>query len=310
MSNMGMNFMAKNLVSIHAFRPAAVIQITGADALDFLQGQFTNDIRHPVGSAVYGLWLNQKGKVLADSEVLRTSDNEFLLVSTSSPVATILHRLEQYIIADDVILADVTPAYGALSVAGEGADLSLQAVVGGVPDAGQFLATQGVFAFRNSLAATHCFHLIGPSVAVEELRLAFVAYGCQQANDTEAEVARIEAGFPSVPGDIGASDLPQEAGLERTAISFTKGCYLGQEVMARLKNLGQVRRQLRKIHGSGRPPPPGAPLFQGPKKVGEVRSAIAKGEGFIALAMLTRLGLDEQAGMTLAEQTSASIWMR
>jgi folate-binding Fe-S cluster repair protein YgfZ len=92
--------------------------------------------------------------------------------------------------------------------------------------------------------------------------------------------------------------LPNEAGLEKESNTFTKGCYLGQEVMARLKNLGQVRRQLQRVRGKGAVPKVGTPLFQHEKKVGEIRSAVPSGDGFVALAMLTRLGLDEKTGFT------------
>ena len=76
------------------------------------------------------------------------------------------------------------------------------------------------------------------------------------------------------------------AGSTTVAISYTKGCYLGQEVMARLKNLGHVRRRLHIVRGEGEPPAAGAQLFQNERKVGEVRSTARDGRGFVAIAML------------------------
>jgi folate-binding Fe-S cluster repair protein YgfZ len=93
--------------------------------------------------------------------------------------------------------------------------------------------------------------------------------------------------------------LPAEGGLDEIAISYTKGCYLGQEVMARLKNLGQVRRQLHLVRGKGVPPPPGTALHQGERKVGELRSAAADGDGFLAMAMLSLVNLDENAVLSV-----------
>jgi hypothetical protein len=89
--------------------------------------------------------------------------------------------------------------------------------------------------------------------------------------------------------------------LDEDAISYTKGCYLGQEVMARLKNFGQVRRRLLVVAGSRDPPVAQAPLYQAGRQVGEIRSAARTGvDGFVALAMLTLMNLDKLAGLGLA----------
>ena len=102
---------------------------------------------------------------------------------------------------------------------------------------------------------------------------------------------RIGAGIPAIPADVGPGDLPNEAGLEGEAISFTKGCYLGQEVMARLKSMGQVRRRLMRVRGEGENIPTlPAPLFGAGRAVGELRSAVRDGVGgWIGLAMVTLL---------------------
>jgi folate-binding protein YgfZ len=108
------------------------------------------------------------------------------------------------------------------------------------------------------------------------------------------ERLRIAAGIPQVPHDIGPGELPNEGGLDEVAVAYTKGCYLGQEVMARLKAMGTVRRRLVRVRAAGRTPPavPMA-LLQGEKRVGELRSVVADGAGgFIGLALLTKLGLD------------------
>jgi folate-binding protein YgfZ len=101
-----------------------------------------------------------------------------------------------------------------------------------------------------------------------------------------------------VPRDIGPDDLPNEGGLDAVAISYTKGCYLGQEVMARLKSMGQVRRQLLRVTGAGAPPALPATLYNGPKRMGELRSAAADGESFVGFALLSLLGLDRCPGLS------------
>lgn len=299
--------------SICSFRPATWLKITGEDAAGFLQGQFTNDLKAPPGSVTYGLWLNQKGKVLADSQVLREAANQFRVLSDHSPAATIIQRLEQYIIADDVVIEDQTDAVRGLVICqNEAGRESLATLLGGLPGPGKFNQANGSWIFPGRRSAAENYELIGSETDVAEWQKRLIAAGCTEAGAEEIDLTRISSGIPSVPQDIGPGDLPNEAGLEKEAISFTKGCYLGQEVMARLKNLGQVRRQLQRVRGKGAPPKPGTLLFQQEKKMGEIRSAVSSAEGFVALAMLTRLGLDEKTGFTFEPGTEpgfdAELW--
>ena len=101
------------------------------------------------------------------------------------------------------------------------------------------------------------------------------------------EADRVAASRPAVPRDIGPDELPQEGGLEVDAVAFNKGCYLGQEVMARLHAMGRVRRRLLRVRGVGALPAAGQALFDGERRVGEVRSVVGDGDGFLALALLT-----------------------
>ncbi|HEY1848655.1 MAG TPA: tRNA-modifying protein YgfZ, partial [Opitutaceae bacterium] len=129
----------------------------------------------------------------------------------------------------------------------------------------------------------------------------------------DAERERIAACIAAVPCDIGAADLPNEAGLDQVAISYSKGCYTGQEVMARIKSLGRVRRRLVRLRGPGSPPRGGSPLWSGGARQGEIRSAVGVPAGFEALAMVAvgssaageRLSLSE-AGPADAEVLAAT----
>src|SRR3954467_6753383 len=102
---------------------------------------------------------------------------------------------------------------------------------------------------------------------------------------------RIAAGIAAVPADVGPGELPNEGGLDAEAISYTKGCYLGQEVMARLKSMGQLRRRLLRVQGIGETYPAlPAPVFAGSRQVGELRSAVRNGTGgWTGLAMVSLL---------------------
>jgi len=277
------------------FRPAAVLKVTGDDAFPFLQGQFTQDLRPAKTEAqiAYGLWLNQKGKVLADSFMLRHA-GDWLVASLFSAAAVIRERLETYVIADDVVIDDETERWAGISLLGaKAAERSLESIGIGasLPAAGHFCAIEGGFIFPGRRSIEPNWNWLYP-VAPENPGHPGLAGDAIGLDFTAMERLRIEAGIPSVPRDIGPEDLPNEGGLDRDAISYTKGCYLGQEVMARLKTMGQVRRRLMRIAGPVVPPmvlP--APLFSEGKKIGELRSAALAEQGFVGLAMISLLGL-------------------
>lgn len=274
------------------FQPTACLHATGEDALAFLQGQFTQELRSKAMAPVaYGLWLNQKGKVLADSFILRETADNVWIISFTSSATVIRERLEAYVIADDVVIEDVTANWSAVTVGGRDAEAWLIRELGGVPAAGEFFkVAEGGWIFRGRRGDETSFEWVRPAESA-------VPPGLTRVSPDDLERLRISAGIPRVPQDIGIGDLPNEGGLDESGISYTKGCYLGQEVMARLKAMGTVRRRLVRVRGAvhGVPAVPCA-LLQGEKRVGELRSAVADGAGgFIGLAMVTKLGLDPVA---------------
>jgi folate-binding protein YgfZ len=258
-----------------------------------LQGQFTQELRMANGACAYGLWLDQKGKTLADSHVLRVADNDYLVVSFSTPAATLLARLQAYLIADEVELHDETKNWSGVLLWGEG-------VASVKPPAGALVLPSR----RAGSDGTQWLLPAGSSgTVVTELE----KIPATPSDPRAAELARLRAGVPAVPADIGPRDLPNEGGLDEVAISYTKGCYLGQEVMARLKNLGQVRRRLHLVQAAGSPPAPGTALYQGDRKVGETRSAAADGAGFLALVMVSLVNLDPAAGLSLVPGAASTL---
>ena len=257
------------------WRPGTLLRVSGEDAATFLQGQFTNELRGlAAGKGVYGLWLNQKGKVLGDSFVVAGAvEGERWLVSYFCAAARIMRRLEDYVIADDVVLEDFTPEWMGISVLGDGAGawLTANAHVGRIFPGRRVLGENWEWIFPASTQAEVCAKLAtATEIGADELAR-----------------RRIGAGIPAVPVDLGPGDLPGEGGLEAVAISYTKGCYLGQEVMARLKSMGQVRRRLMRVHGPGQVPVVPAALWQGAKQVGELRSVVGGPGGFTGLALLS-----------------------
>lgn len=284
---MSINFSTSS--AIYRWRPAAWLRVTGDDAETFLQGQFTNELRglgrEGSPSSVYGLWLDVKGKVLADSFVLRSSARpaEFWIGSYFSPAAVIQARLESHVIADDVIIEDVTGGWAGVSVLGSEAVTVLADKWRASPAPKVGLVFSGRRASQGN--TEWVFPMEADDVVSPRLT------GLTELHVDEMERIRIRIGLPAVPMDVGPGDLPNEGGLETEAISYTKGCYLGQEVMARLKSMGKVRRRLMRVRGSTAEfPVLPAPLYIGERQVGELRSAVREsGDSFIGLAMLALL---------------------
>lgn len=273
------------------WHPACWLRASGPDAAAFLQGQFTNELRGLTpGNAAYGLWLSVKGKVLADSFVVRGHADDFWIGSYYSAAAVVRDRLESHIIADDVTLEDATADWRAVSV------WNPRAEPRAIPGAG--------FVFAGRRGAERNFEWVFPRA--EEAAVRAQLDGIRELTTEEVGRLRIEAAIPAVPADIGPSDLPNEGGLEAEAVSYTKGCYLGQEVMARLKSMGQVRRRLLRVSGmaAGAPAVPAA-LFAGGRQVGELRSVVLVGAGRIeGLAMLTLLHVQPGTELALAAEAA------
>ncbi len=271
---------------------SAVLRVHGPDANSYLQGQFTQDLRLTVGGSAYGLWLDQKGKVVADSQVLKQADNDYLVVSFSAKAADLRARLESYLIADEVELEDLTESLMGVLLWGE--------------RAAALRGPAGTLVLPSRRAGPGSLQWLVPSAAAAAIPAA-LGNGASVADHAAAERVRLHAAMPVVPTDIGPRDLPNEGGLDEVAISYTKGCYLGQEVMARLKNLGQVRRRLHLVRGTGPVPVAGTALYQGERKAGETRSAVADGDGFLAMAMLSLVNLDAAAGLALVSGGGSSV---
>jgi folate-binding protein YgfZ len=278
------------LTAAHIWEPAAWLQVSGPDAFTFLQGQFTNDLRLlEEQPAVYGLWLNEKGKVQGDSFVLRAEANAFWVGSYFSPAAILCERLKANLIADDVTIADCTAGSRGLTLIGSAASEMAEKF-------------GGALRFPGRRATVPCMELLFATETQPAVEARMTELNLLPLPDSDMELFRIKASITAVPRDIGPDDLPNEGGLDEVAISYTKGCYLGQEVMARLKSMGQVRRQLLRVTGAGAPPALPATLYNGPKRMGELRSAAADGEGFVGFALLTLLGLDRCPGLSYAPQ--------
>lgn len=198
----------------------------GADALRFLNGQITNDLRKAtVTAAIQALILNAKGKVNANLFVSIDADS-FLLDADPELRDDLPLRLEKYIIADDVLIEDVTDRFALFHVTGETAPVVRS---GRIIQANRFgCAGWDIWTERAEQESVH-----------RELSAAFVPCdeGC-------AEVFRIEGGIPRWGCELTDQIIPTEANLEATSIDYSKGCYIGQEVISRIKMSGQTNKRL------------------------------------------------------------------
>jgi folate-binding protein YgfZ len=263
--------------------------LTGADRVRLLNGQVTNDIRIlGEGQGCYTAIVNARGKLEGDANIYCLRD-ELLLDFEPGLTVQLSQRFEKYIIADDVQVADVAPQYGLLSVQGPKAAAVVQSLGLGLTlpvrsmDFTRVLDPVHGEIYCINLARTRAlgFDLFVPSAALpvmaEKLVAAARAADGRSAGFAALEMARIESGIPRYGVDMDETNLAPEAGIERRAISYTKGCYIGQEVIARLRSYGQVSKALRGLRlekDLKALPERGDKLWQGDQAIGYVTSAV------------------------------------
>lgn len=275
----------------HEYRPRGMARISGEDASEFLQGQFSQDLRVSDGTCVYGLWLNQKGKILGDSFLLRESCESYLAVSYQSDSEAICSNLESRIIMDEVSAVPCDVDWKGLSVWGEGIGPVVERLGMTAPEPGSFISQEGVYLFWGRRSISPNLEIVTNVVSATETLAEWIAESDVQILDTNAVASRaIRARRFEVGRDALDSDLPQESNLGETAVSYSKGCYIGQEVMARLKSMGRPRRSLEPVglsaipEGSG----PWALLDGDGSRAGELRRAIESERAIVGSAMIKR----------------------
>ena len=262
--------------------------VMGADRDRFLNGQVTNDLRRlEVGQGCYAAIVNARGKMDGDAGIYRLPE-EWLLDCEPGLTGALSSRLERHGVAEDVRILDATPHYGLLSVQGPKAAEVIRRLL---PDLLLPPAPYTFASFKHpAWGEAYCMNqprvgrpgydlylpVVGLASAAVELDAAVRAVGGRWAGWEALETARIEAGIPRFGADMDNTTLPPEAGIESRAISYAKGCYLGQEVIARIRTYGQVARTLRGLrwtHPTAPLPEPGDPLLHGAQVVGKITSA-------------------------------------
>jgi len=265
----------------------STLAVSGPDAAEFLQGQVTNDVLAlEPGTGCYAAMLNPKGRVVADMRIVRTGDDEFLLDSEAEAHPTVLRDLRMYKIGRQVEVADTAAERVVFSIVGPRADQFAEAAVGEVPAAPEYSSVHAgdVLVVRTDTG----IDLVAAAERAQDLRTRLLDAGAREVSSAAAEIVRIESGRPRHGIDMSDDNLPAEAGIVDRAVSFTKGCYVGQEPVARMHYKGHPNRHLRGLRLAASAEP-GTPLYAGEKEVGRVTSAaLSPAQGPIALALIRR----------------------
>ncbi len=263
------------------------LALSGADAAAFLQGQVTNDVEGLApGTGCYAAFLTPKGKMLGDIRILN-ADDELLLDTERVALQSLFNMIRRFSVGYQVELHKRTLERAMLSLIGPEA-VALSAAAALAPEEHAHVSVSIGAVQARAVRTDVGIDLICDAGDTDALRAWLLDRGAVPVAETAVECLRVERGRPRYGIDLDDTVIPQEAGLNERAVSFTKGCYVGQETVARLFYRGKPNRQLRGLRLSG-PAEGGDELgFEG-RTVGRVTSALTSPRfGPIALAFVRR----------------------
>lgn len=275
----------------------AGIDVTGPEAGEYLQGQVTNDAEGlSTGDGCYALLLDRKGHIQADMRLLQLAADRFLIDTVPSAGAGLFRHLKTYMVGRQVHVGekDLT----VVSLLGPGS----VAVTGLAPGA-EFSSTSATVAGVECLAVatdSGLDFICAPEQAAA-VRDQLIADGAVPVSEAAAEILRVEAGRPALENEMAAAPMPAEAGVVERAVDFTKGCYVGQEPVARLHYRGRPNRHLRGLRLEGRAAG-GDTVRLGERDLGAIGTAvISPASGRIALAILRK---EAEPGAVVSVETA------
>jgi len=260
--------------------------VTGPEAAEYLQGQLTNDVEALApGEGCYAALLDRKGHMQADMRVLRVAPEEIWIDTEPEALEAARRHLQTYKIGREVEVVDVSAERALLSLIG--------------PRSPEVATTPPLSPHRCAQVTAHGVECLaaGTSDGIDlapaapdagRLRQALLAAGAPEVVEETAEILRIEAGTPRFGAEMGPQTMPAEAGIVEAAVNFEKGCYIGQEPVARLHYKGRPNRRLRGLRLSA-PSAAGEALRLGEKEVGSIGSScLSPALGPIGLAIVRR----------------------
>ncbi|HWZ11885.1 MAG TPA: hypothetical protein VNX22_01955, partial [Acidobacteriaceae bacterium] len=297
--------------------------VTGSDRVRWLNGMATNNVRDLApGHGVYAFLLNAQGRIQADLYVFQRGES--LLVDTEQRQREkVLQLFDHYIIADDVEIADISDKLTALGLTGPESRNVLERAGVAVPDLAplQFadvawqhaLKEKTVTLLRSGEEARESWQIWVAPEHASELWGALLKAGARPTGTAALNLFRISRGIPQFGVDIRERDLPQETGQTR-ALNFTKGCYLGQEIVERIRSRGAVHRQFTAFVVEGALPEAGAKILaveKEEKEVGEITSSailpLPGGDRPVALGYLRREAAEKDLRAGTAKLKLASL---
>ncbi|WP_141332822.1 folate-binding protein YgfZ [Myxococcus sp. AB025B] len=306
---------AREAVALHDASYREVLRITGEDRVTFLHGMVTQEVNNlPVGTAAYAALVNVKGAMVADARILKR-EADLLVDVEPGTGAKVREFLEKYLISEDAELHEATADHGLLRLLGPRTGALLTAVLGTdfapLPHHATrpgTLAGQGVLLVGNTRLEPHGVDVWVPRAGLEAvwraLSQAGADLGLKPLGFETLELLRVEAGVPRYGQDMVDTTIPLEADLGPSAISYNKGCYIGQEVIARATFRGHMNRKLTGLFLGDVEAAPGTELRRGEKKVGWLTSVVrspAQGGQRVALGYVHRDSLEPGTELTLAQ---------
>src|SRR3954468_15984557 len=267
-------------VGISQLPRRTIIDVTGADRTQILQSFTTNDIKQLTpGRGCEAFVTNPQGKTLGHVLIFCDTD-KCVLDSPPDQAAPLIGHFERYVITEDVQFSDRTAEFSDLLVAGPKSETILNSVAGVKPPTERLahlpaaIEGRAVTIRRVEYAGPIAWFVNTPIGDAAAVIAALSAAGAVRCDAAAVEAARLEAGVPLFGIDITPENLPQEVARDDRAISFTKGCYLGQETVARIDAIGHVNRLLVGLKFAGEEPPSsGLDLLAGDQQAGHVTSA-------------------------------------
>jgi tRNA-modifying protein YgfZ len=268
-------------MTFYAPIPSAALRVVGSDRVPFVHGQVSNDVRGlPTPGMCRSAILNAKGQVEYDVRIYRREADLYLHAHAGLGSA-LLERLQRYVVFDDVELTDITDRISVYHVSSD--ITSSFGFAGGVQLLPSDFGTLLIASVARGINGGADVHVLRDHASALE---AFLGTRGTLLSPNGLELARLRAGLPDAHLDGFLERLPQECGLE-SAVSYKKGCYIGQEIMARLEARGNTRYALQRVALSALAPV-GSAVTQGGKSVGQLGANLHDGDEVIALAVLRR----------------------
>jgi len=261
--------------------------VRGSDAAEYLQGQLTNDIEAlDPGTGCYAALLDRKGHMQADMRVLHLSTGDLWLDTEPEAAETVERHLRMYSVGREVDIDDASSDWSILSVIGPAAPELTGTAPLSPEHAQRPYEREGLEIL--AVATDLGLDLVVRAGQSQDLRGLLGRSGAAEVTEAAVEILRVESGRPRFGREMTAATIPQEAGIDDRAVSFTKGCYIGQETVARLHYKGKPNRHLRGLRLEA-PVDDAAEIRFGGRDVGRVGTAVlSPALGPIALAVIRR----------------------